>query len=221
MEASNWIVAQRELEMRRKAASELPCLALADDVSQLLADLAQDISIAPSDGEPGASQLQKHALWIMAIIALRALRAAMQVLAAGYEDQAVGYQRLIDELHNRAQIVHGDKSGSYARDWLRGKGLAKGAKLAGQDFWEFMSGPVHANIRAVNDWLAISEDDGTTRVVIGPERRRQMANAALVYMASEGRDLANLLAIHDGRTLDLEELDGKIVAARSKYIPEP
>src|SRR5205823_6554719 len=100
--------------------------------------------------------------------------AAMAVLSSGYEDQAIGYQRLVDELQNRARKVWEDKSGNYAREWLDGKTLGKGAKLAGQDFWEFLSAPVHGNVRAVLDWLAVSEDDGATHVVVGPERRPQV-----------------------------------------------
>ena len=37
--------------------------------------------------------------------------------------------------------------------------------------------------------------------------------------AGEVRDIANLLAIHDGRKLDLRALDGKIRAAQRQYIP--
>ena len=156
----------------------------------------------------------------MAIIALRALRAAIHVLSVGYEDQSVGFQRLIDELHNRAQKVRADSSGDYARQWLDGRSLGKGAKLAGQDFWEFLSGPVHGNVRAVLDWLAVSQDDGSARVVIGPERRPEVANAALTYMASEGRDIASMLAVEAGIKVDTRELDRRIQAAHDQYIPD-
>jgi hypothetical protein len=115
----------------------------------------------------------------MAIIALRALRATMQALRTGYEDQEIGYQRLIDELHNRSQKLAEDESGEYARHWLQGRGLGKGAKLAGQEFWEFMSGPVHANARAVLDWIVISQENGSTQIVVDPKRRPDVANLCL------------------------------------------
>lgn len=121
-------------------------------------------------------------------------------MRSGYEDQAVGFQRLIDEVHNRAQKERDDKSGEYARRWLEGRGLGKGAKLAGQEFWELLSGPVHANGRAVFDWIAVTQPDGSAKIVIGSERRPEMANPTLVYMASDARDLTNLLAMEAGLT---------------------
>jgi hypothetical protein len=156
----------------------------------------------------------------MWFIAVRAMRAAMRVLMIGYEEQSVSYQRLIDELHNRAQQIRADESGDHARRWLDGRPIGTGARLAGQGFWEFLSGPVHANVRAVLDWLAVSQDDGSTRVVVGPERRPEVANAALTYIASEGRDIANLLALEAGLSLNLTEIDRQIHQAHDAYIPE-
>lgn len=218
--ASDWSISEREEALRLTAEADLPMLALADNVSQLLAEVIQGISIDATEEDPQPKALRTHALWFMAIITLRALRAAMQAFRAGYEDQAVGYQRLVDELHNRAQRLVKDGSGGYARQWLEGRGLGKGAKLAGQDFWEFMSGPVHANARAVLDWLAISHATGSTQVVVGPERRPEVANPALVFMAMEGRDIANLLAIESGRPCDIVVLDTQIREASATWIPD-
>lgn len=180
--ASDWPIPEMEEALRLTAEMDLPALALADNVSRLLAEVIQGISIDATEEDPSPKALRIHALWFMAIITLRALRAAMQALRTGYEDQAIGHQRLIDELHNRAQQLAKDESGGYARRWLEGRGLGKGAKLAGQDFWEFMSGPVHANARAVLDWIAISQADGSTQIVAGPERRPEVANPALVSL---------------------------------------
>lgn len=217
---SDWSIPEKEEALRLTAGVDLPTLALADDVSRLLAETIQGISIDASEEDQDPKALRIHALWFMAIIALRALRAAMQALRTGYEDQAVGYQRLIDELHNRAQRLVKDESGEYARQWLKGRGLGKGARLAGQDFWEFMSGPVHANARAVLDWIAISRADGSTQVVVGPERRSEVANPALVFMASEGRDIAHLLASESGRRRNMAALDAQIHNALATWIPD-
>lgn len=215
----DWAIPNREAELLASAQQDLPVLELADDVTHLLVKVAQQINIDARDTDPRPAQLRLHALWFMAIIALRASRAAMHALSVGYEDQAVGYQRLIDELHNRTQKVRADASGEYARHWLAGRGLDKGAKLAGQDFWEFLSGPVHANARAVLDWLAISQEDGSTKIVLGPERRPEVANAALAYIAGEGRDIASMLALEAGVTLDLRDLDRRIHDAHAQYVP--
>ncbi len=219
MTNDEWLIPERERRLRETADADLPVLALADDVSRLLAEIIQEISI-DAEEERDAKALRTQALWFMAIIALRALRAAMQALRSGYEDQAVGYQRLIDELHNRAQKLRADGSGDYARRWLQGHGLGKGAKLAGQDFWEFLSGPVHANARAVFDWIAISGEDGATKIVVGPERRPEIANPALTFMAMEGRDIANLLAIESGSPRDLTDLDAHLHEATETWIPD-
>jgi hypothetical protein len=217
---SDWSIPETEEKLRLSAEADLPTLVLADSVSRLLAEIIQDISIDASEKDQGSKALRIHALWFMAIIALRALRAAMQALRTGYEDQAVGYQRLIDELHNRAQQLVKDESGDYARQWLKGRGLGKGARLAGQDFWEFMSGPVHANARAVLDWIAISQADGSTQIVVGPERRSEVANPALVFMASEGRDIALLLANESGHRRDISALDAQIHNALATWVPD-
>jgi hypothetical protein len=217
--ASDWAIPRREEQLRQAAGEELPMLALADEASRLLAEVVQRIKIDAASEDRSARDYRVHALWFMAIIALRALRAAMQALRSGYEDQSVGFQRLIDELHNRAQKVRHDESGDYARRWLDGRGLGKGAKLAGQEFWEFLSGPIHANARAVFDWIAISQPDGSAKIVIGPERRPEVANPALVYMASEARDLATVLAMEAGVILSISDLDARIRAALETWIP--
>jgi hypothetical protein len=216
---ATWSMSARETELQRTADDDLPALAIADEVSRLLVEVIQSISLPPQE-ELDSKDLRLQALWFMAIIALRAMRAAMQALRSGYEDQAVGYQRLIDELHNRAKKVLEDNSGEYARQWLLGRGLGKGAKLAGRDFWDLLSGPVHANARAVFDWLAVSQPDGTTKVVIGPERRAPVANAALTYIASESRDLAVGLALEAGRSLQLATLDAGLKASLEQWIPD-
>lgn len=214
-------IERRERELRESAPTDLPALALAEDATQVLIDAIGKVSIDPStDREPSGDELRLQALWFMAIIGARALRAAMAVIAVGYEDQAVGFQRLLDELHNRAQRVRKDESGEYAKEWLAGRSLDKGAKLAGQDFWEFMSGPVHANVRAVLDWLAISKEDGSAAVVVGPERRPEVANPTLTYMSGGARDLTSMLALQAEIDLDLSDLDAKVRAAFSEHIPD-
>jgi hypothetical protein len=185
----------------------------------LLAEVIQRIRIDPGqpDDEPARDRL--HALWYMAISALRASRAAMHIFSLGYEDQSVGYQRLIDELHNRAQRVRADASGQYATRWLAGRSQGKGAKLAGQEFWDFLSRPSHADVRAIMDWIAVPQEDGSVKIVIGPERRPEQANAALTYISGEARDIASMLALEAGLTVDLRSLDLRLAAAQAEFIP--
>jgi predicted phage gp36 major capsid-like protein len=80
---------------------------------------------------------------------------------------------------------------------------------------------VHANARAVLDWIAVSREDGSTQIVVGPERRPEVANPTLVFMAMEGRDLANLLAVESERPdHDIVAIDAEIREASAAWIPE-
>jgi hypothetical protein len=90
----------------------------------------------------------------MAIIATPAVRACMTVISMGYEDQAVGYTRLITELVAASQKVVGDHSGEYASQWLKGR-TATGSKLADQEFYKRVSGPLHASVDGILDWLNV------------------------------------------------------------------
>lgn len=213
---------QREREFAERAERaerELDTLELADQATRLLAELIQRVTVDARRDDRNPDEVRRHALWLIAIITFRALRAAMHVVSIGYEDQAIGYQRLIDEAHNRAIKIADDRSGDLAREWLAGRNHGKGAKLAGQDAWEFLSGPVHANVAAVHDWLAVSQPDGSARVAIGPERRPEMTNPGLTFMAGEARDIAYKLANSAEVTLDLNPLDERIRAAQAKHIP--
>jgi hypothetical protein len=156
----------------------------------------------------------------MTIFGFRAIRAAIAVLRVGYSEQAVGHNRLLDELHGRAQKITEDASGDLARQWLDGHWNPKGAKLAGRDLWDMMSAPAHAGVRGVLDWIAVSNDDGTTSMVVGPEARPEVGNAMLTYMAGEGRDLALMLAKAAGKRLNLVELDARINSAHDLYVPD-
>jgi hypothetical protein len=218
---SHWPIPDREEQLRGTAGADLPVLALADEVTRLMLEVVQRISIDAGRKDRTAADYRLHALWFMTIIAMRAFRAAMQAFRSGYEEQAVGYQRLIEELHGRAQQVRADQSGEIARNWLDGRNIGgKGAKLAGRELWDFLSGPVHANVRAVLDWIAVSQPDGSARIVVGPERRAEVANAALAFMAGEGRDLASMLAAEAAFALDLAALDARLSDAHERWIPD-
>ena len=191
-----WIVSQREEELREGAVADVPELLLADGVWRVVADLVERTSVDARAGDRSAADYQHQALWLMTIIGLRALRAAMHVIAVGYEDQAAGYQRLIDELWSRGQKVRTDRSGNYAKQWCEGKPPGKAAKLTEQDLWEFWSRTQHADPAAVWNWVAVTQPDGTAKVLLGPERRPEIVRGTLTVMLSQLRDLGGMLAAH-------------------------
>jgi len=145
----------------------------------------------------------------------------MNTIAIGYDDQAVGKVRLIFEVHARAEKTLKDQTGEYAREWLAGRSGGSGARLVGQQFWETLSGPPHATVCGTLDWTAISNDDGTTEVVLGPERRSQLSNSTLTSLAANIRDIGHMLEVVTGVSAGgLEQLDAEIDALGKIYLSE-
>ncbi|MGH3260998.1 MAG: hypothetical protein ACRDNS_03275, partial [Trebonia sp.] len=144
------------------------------------------------------------------------VRACMAVMSVGYEEQAVGYTRLIAELVAASKKVADDHSGEYATQWLKGR-TATGSKLAEQQFYKRVSGPLHASVDGILDWLAIPAGEGNHHVVVGPERRPEGGNATLVFMAGAARDIAVQLARQRGLGINVSQLDSEIRAGQAKY----
>jgi hypothetical protein len=210
-----------EEDLRQRAAEDLPALEAASKAGDRLALIIGGTPVPPVAGDQSARELQHHAIWLMAIQAFRALRVAMNTIAIGYEDQAVGKARLIFEVHARAEKVLKDQTGEYAREWLEGRRGGSGARLVGQQFWETLSGPPHATVRGTLDWTAISNEDGSTEVVLGPERRSQLSNSTLTSLAANIRDIGHMLELVTGVSAGgLEELDAEIDALGEIYLPE-
>jgi hypothetical protein len=198
-------------------------LALADRASRLLVEVIGLTPVPAPAGEQAGRDvagLQHQAVWFMAIIATRAVRACMAVITVGYEDQGIGYTRLLTELVAASEKVVTDRSGQYAQQWLGGK-TKTGARLTGQEFYEIVSGPAHADVKAVSDWLAITGEDDDHKVVLGPERRAEQANPTLVYAAGAARDVAVQLAHIRGVNLNraqLDQLDRELAAGRDRWM---
>jgi hypothetical protein len=218
MEGSSWSFPAHEASLAQTASVDLPMLAVADLASRLAVEVIGRTPVPPSSIDTGrdVSTLQHRAIWFMAIIATRGIRACMAVISVGYEEQAVGYTRLITELVTASQKVVADHSGEYASQWLKGR-TATGSKLADQEFYKRVSGPLHASVDGILDWLAISVDHGDHHVVVGPERRPEGANATLVFMAGAARDIAVQLASHRGLAINVSQLDREIHAGQAKY----
>jgi hypothetical protein len=208
--------ADQEALMLASADKDLPTLDLAHKVSQTIVEVISQVSMPPDSEPPPRAQ----ALWFMAILSFRSLRAAMLVVSAGYEDQAAGYVRVIDELFNRARKVYTDQSGEYARQWLDNKGPGKPAKLTDQDFWDWTSGPSHGTIQAIQDWLAVGGDDGSVAIAVGPERLDPRANATVTHLAYEVVGIGSLLAAEAGIDTSWAELLAVIDGFMDEYIPE-
>lgn len=123
MESSPWSLPAQEASLSHTASIDLPMIAVADLASRLAFEVIGRTPVPPSRTEEGrdVSNLQHRAIWFMAIIATRAVRACMAVISVGYEEQAVGYTRLVAELVTASQKVVDDHSGEYASQWLKGR----------------------------------------------------------------------------------------------------
>jgi hypothetical protein len=204
--------------MRSTMWLELPAYHVANAATEALLWVIQQSPVEgrDEDDDAPASYWRAKALLYLGVLAVRITRAAMAVIANGYEQEAMTYKRALMEAHSRVQRVATDKSGSYAREWLHGR-AGKPAKAVGgfspEDLWTMLSHSSHADHRAVETFLAISNDDGTTSLLTAPERRIQVSNGTLAIFAGETRDVARILAAEHGLTIpNLAELDAAIAA---------
>ena len=204
--------------LRATVWPEVPAYGVADAASEALAwvlDRAGFEASENADSRP-ASYWRARALMYLGVLAVRTTRAAMAVLAIGYEAESMGFKRTLMEAHSRVRKVAADASGEYARRWLQGR-AGKPAKAVGpfspDELWEMLSHSSHADHRAIENFLAVSEPDGSTRFLIAPERRLEVTNPTLAVFAGETRDIANVIAHEHGLTIPhLAELDAAIAA---------
>jgi hypothetical protein len=70
----------------------------------------------------------------------------------------------------------------------------------------------------VLEWIAIPGDDDDHKVVIGPERLAERANATLVFLAGAARDIAVQLARLRDVNLDLGQMDRDIRAGQDSWM---
>ena len=203
--------------LRSSVWVDLPSYRIADGASEALLWVIGHAGVEPPEGEkPPASYWRAKSLLYLGVIAVRTTRAAMAVIASGYEAETMGYKRTLMEVQSRAQRVVQDESGGYAQQWLKAR-AGKPAKAVGgfapEDFFDMLSQSSHADHRGVENFLAISEPDGSTRLLTVPERRRDVSDSTLIVFASETRDVAAIIAKERDLVIPhLAELDAAIRA---------
>jgi hypothetical protein len=201
--------------MRSSVWAELPAYHVANGASEALLWVIKRAGVEPvEDEKPPAGYWRAKALLYLGVIAVRTTRAAMAVIACGYEAETMGFKRTLMEVQSRGERVVNDESGEYARQWLQaraGKPARAVSGFAPDDLFEMLSHSSHADHRGVENFLAVSEPDGSTRLLTVPERRPEVSNATLIIFASETRDVAVLIANERGLTIPhLAELDAAI-----------
>jgi hypothetical protein len=202
--------------LRAAVWRELPAYPVADAVTEALLWVLNRAGYeSPEDPEnPPASYWRAKALLYLGVLGVRTTRAAMAVLAAGYEAESMTYKRTLTEVHSRARRVFDDESGSYAREWLNNR-AGKPAKAVGayapDGLWDMLSHSSHADHRGIENFLAISNEDGSTTFLTTPERRIDVSNGTIAAFAGEARDIAAIIARQRGLEIPhLAELDAAI-----------
>ena len=212
-----WAIPEEEERLRARAPKELPALAVADTATRLLAYVLQHAGFdAPHADPPPASYWRAKALLYIGALAFRVARTSLTLVAMGYTPEALGFKRTLIELHSRAQKIERDQTGEYARQWLEGR-AGKPSKAVSEftprDLWSNLSYSAHADHRQVEQFFAVSHDDGSTSVVVAPERIVARDDGTLTLVASELRDIAVLIAkVHGARLTGIERIDAQIRA---------
>jgi hypothetical protein len=206
-----------EGSMRASAWADLPAYQITNAASEALLWVIGQAGVEPHEGEkPPPSYWRAKALLYLGVIAVRTTRAAMAVIANGYEAETLGFKRTLTEAHSRAQRVVNDESGGYAQQWLQNR-AGKPAKALGgfapDELFDMLSHSSHADHRGVENFLSISQPDGTTKLLTVPERRVDVSDGTLIVFASETRDLAAIIAQErDLSVPHLAEIDAAIAA---------
>lgn len=214
-----------EERLRDTADEELAALGVVRQATEALSwALAQsDMPPAP-EGEPlPAAHAVGTALLFLGVMAHRAVRAAMALIAVGYEPEALGLKRLLTEIHARVKTIIEDSSGQHAREWLEGRPPSTPRKLVAKhgdsEVWKLYSESAHADAAAVKSWLLQRGADREWGIIGSPERRPEFANLVIVELAYEVRDIAVALATIRGlQPPALAALNRALNDAEARYL---
>ena len=215
-----------EAWLRATAPDELPALAIARSATEALA-LALDGAAVPAAEDPAPpAYYARSALLLLCTLGLRTARAALVVIASGYEPEAHGLKRRLSEIHARAQAVADDKSGAHARQWLEGVGPSTPRKITAKygslDLFDTYSASEHADARGMHWWLMVPTEGTQRGVLVQPHRRPPFGNAILTEIAMETRDLVALMqVVRWGGVQGLDQLTDLIDQAIDLFYAPP
>lgn len=221
--------AAEESRLRAAAGDDLGAYPLAARATGMLGEIVARTTVATAPEPAPPNWYRRAAIFNLCVVALRAARSCMTLVASGYEPEALGPKRTLMEAYALVQAICADRSGDRARKWLEGTG-PKPRKVAGQyaslDLFDLYSQATHPDARGVGSWLAVpmpEVDEHHRGLIATPHRRPENANVLLVETANEVRDLAAVLhrATTGARLDGLDDLDAGLVAARKRwYAPE-
>lgn len=188
-----------------RADEDLPCLALADRVTDLLGTVLEGVHL-PVEADPGDFWKQKQAAMYLGILAARSLRAQMLLQRWAYDAEAYVFQRRLTEINGRMQRIVDPANGAQrAREWLKGRDRKPSAVAdIPRWFWDGLSHVAHADYRAVEQHLVKPLEDGRNEFIVLPRRSIRGGNTALLHSASLALEVAAQIA----RLVGYETVDG-------------
>jgi hypothetical protein len=215
-----------EASLNDLAETDLAAFGVARHSTVVLAR-ALDGSAVPATSEPVAPTYYiQSATLVLCSLGLRTARAALRVIASGYEPEAHGLKRRLSEIHARTRAVLTDRSGQHARQWLEGVPSSTPRKMAAKfgslELFDIYSASDHADPRGLHWWLVVPTEDGRQGVLVAPHRRPGFANAILTEIAMELRDLVAAIGTTTGvESPELQELTARVMAAVNTYYDPP
>ena len=202
----------QESELRQAVDAELPERGLADTATTCLAQIIEGSAQGnrPESGSP--ESLNLHALMGIAVLTFRATRAAMAIVAAGYESEANRHLRSVVELHAHRKAIETDATGEEARAWLdrkRGRGITRRVQAAGtaKGLYGELSADAHGDPAGIYRRLMLV--DGEARAVNwGPHRgllSRLLLHQFSLYSLFAAKALADSAGVEVPRFLQLQK----------------
>lgn len=215
-----------EAWLRATVSEELGAWQIAHDASEALSIALHGTTILPEAEPQRPSYFVRSALLLLATMGLRTARAALIVIASGYEPEAHGLKRRLSEIHARAQALALDKSGEHARQWLDGAAPSTPRKIAGRfggmELFDIYSASAHADARGIHWWLMVPTEHDHRGILVQPHRRPTLSNGMLTEVAMECRDLvAAMEVVRGGKLVGLEQLTARIDVAVRDYYEAP
>jgi hypothetical protein len=224
-------IAAAEIRLQTSYVSDCePQLRLVEQAMLLLDDLMS--SVEPPDGSPNPGEIgmphpesrpERFMLYTQMMIGARALRvvqAARPALAAGYELEALVFDRILVELMTHRRQVLLDATGDEARQWLqspRGRGIGKRiAKVAKGDLYDLQSRAAHGDSRLLEPLL----DAERNTLTLAPARS-DLTRASLVLHASFLTDQIEIVAALAGlKHPDLAPMQEAVRVQWQKFRPD-
>lgn len=158
--------------------------------------------------------LRAYSQEVIGIRMFRTIRAAMAVLATGYEPEARALDRILVELMAHRKVILDDPTGNEAQRWLEGKSgrgiTAKVNAMQPSDLYANLSQDAHGDPRAV--WRMHHAESQT--IILGPQRDPLKSRASLLMYAGASVDQTRVIAAFDGTAVtDSDDMAERIKSA--------